>query len=807
MPTRLRHDMGTPVCEGHQTQWREPYNLSQHLMGKRSLKATPDGIARAKRAFERTGWTQEYLAAEVGLSTRQSIWKFFTGRPIERYIFLEICFRLGLEWQEVADLPPPVSPPDAVVAGPITVTEGVPQAGVEVDAIRPRLRERIEAQCAIVQSPLEASQPLALTSIYTPPYVSLELSRQRWLEVSDLETGRSAAVGVEQHGQGRLVAATAAIAQRDRVTILGKPGSGKTTLLQHLAIECLDGRFRGDTLPAFVELRHWVARLEEGAPVDLLDPICEQWQDTGLSRDQVTTLCQNGKVSVLLDGLDEVPADAIDAVVLAIQSFAEAFYATPIALTCRLATDGIRFRGFAYLELADFAWPQVEDFAKRWFVAMDATAGPARAVEFLERLERRENYSIRELVKTPILLCLICSVFQARSTFPTKRSKLYQAGLDLLLVRWDSARGIQRAGGEGDLDVADKIALLGGIAAVNFEAGNCFFEKSEAVSEIADRLVLSGLVSDGENWEALWYQSEQILKNLELQHGLLVEQARDVYSFSHLTFQEYLTARHLVAAATQNPNDGTVLRLANRFSEPRWRETILLVSEMLPRPQFLLKQFKARVDQTIESHGFLQGMLTAIAQKQAAIAPEVGEIAPAAVRAFYFTLFQTRDMNLAVAIDAALAQELPPPLMLDLTLARTLAACDATIEHPDVKSIVSFGMLLDFDRQLSLDPMFAGALQGLRADLPDLGAGRDVLMDWWRTAGPGWAGQFRQCVAEHRQVGWDWNLDDDERWTLARFYRDNQFLIECVQAALPGSRAIAAELSQTLLLPLPNTRP
>ena len=40
--------------------------------------------------------------------------------------------------------------------------------------------------------------------------------------------------------------------------------------------------------------------------------------------------------------------------------------------------------------------------------------------------------------------------------------------------------------------------------------------------------------------------SEVVLKALEAQHGLLVERARGIYSFSHLTFQEYFTAREVV---------------------------------------------------------------------------------------------------------------------------------------------------------------------------------------------------------------------------------------------------------------------
>ncbi|MGH8001734.1 MAG: NACHT domain-containing protein, partial [Brasilonema sp.] len=74
-------------------------------MARRSLKASILGIQKAKRAFQVREWTQEYLASEVGLETRQPIWKFFTGKPIERQNFMEICFQLGLDWQEIAELP------------------------------------------------------------------------------------------------------------------------------------------------------------------------------------------------------------------------------------------------------------------------------------------------------------------------------------------------------------------------------------------------------------------------------------------------------------------------------------------------------------------------------------------------------------------------------------------------------------------------------------------------------------------------------------------------------------------------------
>ncbi len=73
-------------------------------MVKRSLQASPAGIEKAKKAFQNQGWTQEKLSTEIGLGSRQSIWKFFTGQPVERSIFFDICQRLNLNWQEMVDL-------------------------------------------------------------------------------------------------------------------------------------------------------------------------------------------------------------------------------------------------------------------------------------------------------------------------------------------------------------------------------------------------------------------------------------------------------------------------------------------------------------------------------------------------------------------------------------------------------------------------------------------------------------------------------------------------------------------------------
>ena len=62
----------------------------------------------------------------------------------------------------------------------------------------------------------------------------------------------------------------------------------------------------------------------------------------------------------------------------------------------------------------------------------------------------------------------------------------------------------------------------------------------------------------GENseLERLRLKSKALLQKLESQSGLLVKQARGIYSFSHVTLQEYLAARNM----SNTPDMATQLR-------------------------------------------------------------------------------------------------------------------------------------------------------------------------------------------------------------------------------------------------------
>lgn len=69
----------------------------------RSLKVSSKYADTLMSALIRNAWTQQDLADRLNLS-RSTISSFFNGKHISRLNFMEICHRLDLDWQEIADL-------------------------------------------------------------------------------------------------------------------------------------------------------------------------------------------------------------------------------------------------------------------------------------------------------------------------------------------------------------------------------------------------------------------------------------------------------------------------------------------------------------------------------------------------------------------------------------------------------------------------------------------------------------------------------------------------------------------------------
>ncbi|MDJ0731656.1 MAG: NACHT domain-containing NTPase, partial [Crocosphaera sp.] len=725
-------------------------------MSNRSLSATSEGIEAAKKVLASKGWTQEYLAGEVGLSSRQSIWKFLSGRPVSRQIFKEICFKLHLDWESVANLP------DQVVS--VVNSRGTTNSlkvSELVSAMRSRLQDSITTHCSVLQSSFEITQP-PLQKIYTSTSFYLEPSYQRWLEVSDLESSLAEADTFRlSKPHSNTVFDLELVAKQDKLVILGKPGAGKTTFLQYLALQCNNGKYRRDLIPCFIQLRtEW--EQGDGKVLNLQRYLISYGKNYGLSHQQSKILLEAGKFLLLLDGLDEVPQQYREILCKNIQAFSQEFYKNSLIITSRKSAQQFHFRGFTYVEMADFDHNKIQDFVEKWLIATskNETEGKKKAKQFLEQLNSPENQAIRELAVTPILLNLLCSVFKERAKFPRQRAKLYEAGLDILLQRWDRSRGIERDDFYHNLPLLDKRKLLSKIAAVTFSNGRYFFEGHEIQEIIQD--CLSNDCNFKEDMETLWLTSEAILKSIEIQHGVLVERAKDIYSFSHLTFQEYFTARHIIASDSQTL-DNRLTNLAEKIADESWKEVIFLTVSMLSKGDILVLKIKDVLDRLVKENIKLNHCLKFLEEKVKSLNSSC--CSESATRAFYFTLYNHRDFNLALSLDCQFAYQtkLSKDIQLDSILVRSFMDSLNLVKRPNIKSFLSLRLSLEIEEKFQLDSHFLKDFKTLKQQLPDLEQNKNDLLNWWENQGKEWVDDFRSLLINYRKICYDWQLNEQEK--------------------------------------------
>jgi predicted NACHT family NTPase len=397
--------------------------------------------------------------------------------------------------------------------------------------------------------------------------------------------------------------------------VLGKPGAGKTTFLQWIAIKCNLGEFQPNRVPVFIRLKDFADYLSrDDGKFRLFHYISEEeFASCGITDKSVLEkILTNGQALILLDGLDEVSEEDDKAVIIQIHDFVNKYFKNQFIITCRIAASGYKFQGFTDVEITDFNNKQVTAFAKKWFTAVariNWREGEAIAKQFIEELKQKENKQIRELAVTPILLNLTCIVFHAKGSFPSKRAKLYEQGLEILLNKWDESRGIKRHDIYGNLSLEHKIELLIQIAANTFENTRLFFEQGELEQYIADYL---RTLPDTKNGRLMLQRySKSVLHSIEAQHGLLVARARGIYSFSHLTFQEYFTALAVINSSSTKTKEN----FFGNFVKKSWYEVFLLASCMIQTADKLLLKMKYNIDLIMAENEKLQQFIDSANRK------------------------------------------------------------------------------------------------------------------------------------------------------------------------------------------------
>jgi len=391
--------------------------------------------------------------------------------------------------------------------------------------------------------------------------------------------------------------------------VLADPGMGKSTLLRREA--CLTAQEERQSLknntkkleevvfPLFLRLSDLAETPEEiinAIPV-LIQRECSETatQVMELLRDKLKT----GKCLLLLDALDEVPTEQRQRqrLIEKLNRFAQRKPPCPIICTSRIVGYGGAFvAGVKEVEIVPFSQKQIEQYIETWFrnaagYLNDDTVSASSLIR-----ELRNKPQIRGLAQNPLLLSLICSLYQEKGlTLPARRWRVYEQAVRYMLGKWSKKRNPKL----NDAWIDAKTELLEELAYQFSCDGKEIFTLRELRKTIDEYLRSGNASTDFDNLNA-----HLLISELSEQDGILQKLHKDSdqpYLFLHRTFQEYLTACYLNRA-----RDSIALAMAH-FWEYEWHETLSLLAGLMENPVPLLQSITDEKDDIFSTLLLLAG--------------------------------------------------------------------------------------------------------------------------------------------------------------------------------------------------------
>jgi HEAT repeat protein len=361
----------------------------------------------------------------------------------------------------------------------------------------------------------------------------------------------------------------------EHLVILGEPGAGKSTALQFIGL-CYARAATGQAVkqltincPAIPILLRLQVSASTIAQSTLRAALCAEIQSRLQCQDEDANRLfdawrQSPGLLVLLDGLDEVPADLRQSVREQIERSAHSRIGRVI-LTSRPA-GFLALGGLQEYTLKPFADARQEalPYLKGWLQALKPewqAQVEEKAQSLIEQMQA--SAALRRLLNNPLLLRLSAQHYAATGAIARSRADLYRQWVE---EAWQRAR--QR--GASAQDKQHYLAALQTLAWHMHTGGDT------SATALQTALRSAGLATDD-------HAAADLLHRLREQTGLLVrlsEAHTDRYLFSHMTLREYLVAMRLLNAWRRDARC-TWRFLKLRLHLPDWREPLALLAGLL----------------------------------------------------------------------------------------------------------------------------------------------------------------------------------------------------------------------------------
>ena len=333
-----------------------------------------------------------------------------------------------------------------------------------------------------------------------------------------------------------------------KAVVLGDPGSGKSTLLKYLA-------YKLSTKPEEVgEIKNYFpilfsvadyAIFQRKRELKLEEYLRQRYSDIW---PVIQESIKANNTLFLIDGLDEeIDSGRRIQIVRAIEEFVSRYPKNRYIITSRIAGYSMAALslGFDHFVINPFDKEQILNFLKNWYKAI----GDGEEANALFNTIK-DSPPLFKLATNPLLLTIMALLhYQGGARLPHRRVDLYTYIIDALAETWNAVRSLSGRPidlwlGSRRLDRHLAERILSPIAfEIHKKNPGGLMEKAYLNSKIASYFIeYEGIKKP---------KAEQIAQDfinlIKEQVGILIEKGIDRFSFTHLSFEEYLAAKYLAS--------------------------------------------------------------------------------------------------------------------------------------------------------------------------------------------------------------------------------------------------------------------
>jgi uncharacterized protein len=306
----------------------------------------------------------------------------------------------------------------------------------------------------------------------------------------------------------------------NKCLLVGTVGQGKSILLKYILGREIKS---GERIPLLYELRYY----RGGSLMSELSKKLSHLIGVDDCADVIEHFFDQSRISLLLDGLDEVDPGVLADLLREIEQISLRYPGLKIVVTSRPDSGGDSLTNFSTVRIEPLSEGRLPEFFNK------ITKDLAFSKKIVEAISK-SDIGVKDIIKTPLSATLVAIIYKSSGKIPGKFTDFFEELFGVLVIRHDASKqGWQRDRQSGLTDRQLQQA---------FEAFCFQVRRRKSFSCTKDESVM--FAADGLSRLALKVSPEKILSDIKKITCLVIEEGRRV-EFLHASVANYFSSKFI----------------------------------------------------------------------------------------------------------------------------------------------------------------------------------------------------------------------------------------------------------------------